>query len=308
MPALPGSTGTDVRGGDPGGHYQFGSSQDADDESHNVLWQEGTARELPIPTADGNATPADVNQSGEIAALTREDDDFQGWRYRNGQVTSLPSPQSARSAQPTAINGGGGIVGTAFYAPQERDGYAVVWSADNAVRKLPRPDGFNEARASDIDDDGTVVGYVQQWDYPNARLLDERAVAWSADGSWRFLAGLVPNAHTEALAIRNGRVVGTEQGRDHALAWDARSGEATELPTHGRPVAINSHGSVALDPGNGDMTLLQQGVERPLPVADPNMSNGSVAALTDTDVVYGSDRVWDGDRQASVVQPVRWRC
>jgi hypothetical protein len=139
-----------------------------DREGTHVLWQDGTARELRIPTADGNATPQDVSQSGEIAALTREGDDFQGWRYRDGQVTSLPSPQSARSSQPTAISGGGEIAGTAFYAGSARDGYAVVWSADNSVRKLPRPDGFNEAQASDIDDDGTVVGYVQQWDYPAA--------------------------------------------------------------------------------------------------------------------------------------------
>jgi hypothetical protein len=307
MPVLPGSTGTDVRGGDPGGHYQFGSSQDADEENHTVLWQDGTARELRIPTAHGDAAPQDVNQSGEIAALTREGDDFQGWRYRDGQVTSLPVPPSARSIQPTAISGGGEIAGIAFYAPAG-DGYAVVWSTDNAVRKLPRPDGFNEVRVSDIDDDGTVVGYVQQWDYPNAEILNERAVAWSADGSWRYLAGLVPDAHTEALTIRNGRVAGTEEGRDHALAWDAHSGEATELPARGRPIAINSGGSVALNPGHGDLVLLQQGVERPLPVDDSNMSGGSVSALTDADVVYGSDWVWDGAKQASVQWPVRWRC
>ena len=308
MPVLPGSTGTDVRGGDPGGHYQFGSSQGADDESHNVLWRDGTARELRIPTAQGDASPQDVNERGEIAALTREGDDFQSWRYTNGQVISLPSPQAARSTQSTAINGGGEIAGTASYAPALRDSYAVVWSADNAVRKLPRPDGFEEVRVSDIDDDGTVVGHVQHWDYPKAELLNERAVAWSADGSWRFLAGLVPGAHTEALTIRNGRAAGNEEGRDHALAWDAHSGEATELPAKGRPVAINSGGSVALNPGHGDMVLLQQGVERPLPVDDPNMSGGSVSALTDADVVYGSDWVWDGDKQASVLQPVRWRC
>src|SRR3954466_745443 len=51
MPVLPGSTGRGVGGGDPGGRYQFGASQGADDESHNILWRDGTARELRIPTA-----------------------------------------------------------------------------------------------------------------------------------------------------------------------------------------------------------------------------------------------------------------
>ncbi|GAB2840575.1 hypothetical protein GCM10027176_50500 [Actinoallomurus bryophytorum] len=308
MPVLPDSTSTNVLSGDPGGRYQIGTSRDTDENDHNVLWQDGTARELRIPTGHGDASPQDVNRSGEIVALTSEGDDVQGWRYKNGQVTGLPSPESARSTEPTVINSGGEIAGTAFYAANAWDGYAVVWSADNAVRKLPRPDGFNEARVSDIDDDGTVVGYVTQWDYAKAEVLNERAVAWSADGSWRFLPGLVPDAHTQALTIRNGRVAGTEQGRDHAVAWDARSGEATELPARGRPVAINSGGSVALNPGYGDMVLLQQGVERPLPVDDPNMSGGSVFALTDADVVYGSDWVWDGDKQTSTQWPVRWRC
>jgi hypothetical protein len=139
---------------------------------------------------------------------------------------------------------------------------------------------------------------VRLWDYPAARVLDQRAIAWFPDGGWRLLES-VPASFTEAVAIRSGTVVGTD-GTGRPIRWEAGAGAATGLAAAGRPTAVNARGSVTFDTGDG-LELLQDGVSRPLPVLDP-ASSGAIAGLTDTDTVYGTLFTAGGDR------PIQWDC
>jgi hypothetical protein len=303
VPAPAGLTARFFDGGDPSGLYQVGRAADGDEIEHLVLWKDGTAHDLGVPPLGVNAFAIDVNQQGEIIGNTFLDDEWRGWRSQGGKFTAVPLPPSAVSATAVAINSKGAVAGTTFHRAGLFDGQAAVWSADSLVRELTRPIGFNEARAADIDEDGTVIGTVELWDYEALALLDQRAVAWFPDGTWRFLAEIDSADHTEAGSIRNGLVVGTD-GDGGVLAWNARSGGATELLPEGRPITVNSNKSVTTS--NLEL-LLPSGVRRPLPIFD-QIFGGVPVVLTDADVVYGYADFYDEDRQTSATALLRWNC
>ncbi|MCX5233561.1 lamin tail domain-containing protein [Streptomyces sp. NBC_00233] len=298
-----GLTAKTLEAGDPSGRYQAGRAVDSADVEHLVLWTDGVAEDLGVPALGANSFPSDVNGHGEIVGNVFMDGNWRGWRRRGGQFTPVTLPASALTADAVAINGNGEMAGTSFRAAYAQDGRATVWSTDNSARELTRPAGFNDARALDIDDDGTVIGTVSLLDYDTATTLDQRAVAWFPDGTWRFLNGIRPTDQTEAKAIRNGRVVGTTASGG-ILAWNAVSGDVTQLSPEGRPVEVNSTGSVTTT--NLEL-ILPSGVRRPLPIFDP-VHGGASRVLTDANIVYGKASYYDEDLQATVAPLLRWNC
>lgn len=286
-----------LRAADPSGRYQVGDYRHADEQWRFALWRDGVPADLPLT---GNTYPVDVNARGDVAG-NASSGGWRGWRWRAGQVVDLPAPSGTAGANAVAINSRGEIAGES-YDEEVRDQRVVVWSPANAVRQLPRPDGFDEAHVAGIDDDGTVVGTVFKWDYPNATVLAQRAVAWFSDGTWRFLPGTAANSFTEATAVRHGAVVGAERGGNVSI-WSARSGDATVL-TSGDvlPSDVNTSGSITLRKGV-DNLLYQPGTGfRSLPQNDPAMGYGRAVGVTDDEQVYGSDSA-DGLSEA-----VRWTC
>jgi hypothetical protein len=213
---------------------------------------------------------------------------------------NLPAPSGAFGAGAVAINARGQIAGQSF----DQDGWdqrAVVWSATNAIRVLPRPDGFNEATVAGIDDDGTVVGTVSDWNYEAATVRAQRAIAWFPEGTWRFLPGTAADSFVEATSIRHGAVVGAQRGNT-ALVWSARSGDPTVLTTGATPGDISTTGSVTLRKG-ADNLLYQPGAGyRLLPQDDPGMGLSTAASVTDDEQVYGTDA------GSGTSTPVRWTC
>lgn len=288
---------------DPTGRYQVGEYRGADGQDRFALWLDGTPAEVVL--GDG-AAPADVNARGEVVGNTNPGDGgWRGWRRKGGQLVSLPVPAGAARAEAVAINARGEVAGQATNG-DGWDSRAVVWPVTGAARTLALPPGFNEARAAGIDDDGTVVGTVSDWDYENATVRSSRAVAWFPEGGWRFLPGTGDDALVEAAAIRHGAVTGREfdpATRTYtAVSWATRSGGATVVAPGASPSDLSTNGSVLLR--SGVQNLLQQAGEgRTLTQRDPVMGSGRTAGVTDDELVYGSDTDAGGAEK-----PVRWRC
>jgi uncharacterized membrane protein len=299
MPVPAGTQSASIGGGDPSGKYLLGNSTDTSGQTHTLLWTGGAVQDLGV----SDQHLMDIDSSGEIVGDTPADGDGgQVYVRAYGQTITLSAPGSPLDTEAVGISNDGEVAGTAFYQDNERDGYAVAWSPGGSVDKLPRPSGFNTAQATGIDADGTVVGTVTDMDWPDAETLNEKAIAWFPDGTWKLLPGLDSDSFTEGVAISNGTVIGNVADGD-PLEWDASSGTPSALPADGRPVAINSGGSVVLE-GSGSPVWVHDGVSRTLPDFDPVMGTGNVGLLTDSDVAYGSD-VKDITYETV---PVRWDC
>lgn len=282
---------------DPTGRYQIGMSHEPDADAHLIRWQDGAVEDMGVAPL----TPQGINQDGEIVGVVSTPDGWAGRRLRDGQMTELPSPEPGWLATPAAINRAGEVAGTIREAPWARYGRIVVWSADDVVHELEKPAGYDEATATDIAEDGTVVGVVTKIDYENAVITERRAIVWAPDGTWQFLPGIEPDSLTTTAQIRDGRIVGFDQTAQVALSWDAATGEMTQLMSASSVVATNDAGSVGLTTDAG-LELLRQGARRPLPLGDDPIFGGSITAVADGDVVYGGY----GTAQGNV--PARWNC
>ncbi|WP_157979790.1 hypothetical protein [Kribbella monticola] len=293
-----GRTATDIRGVAPGGRYLSGAAQDGEGNYHAVRWDDGVPTELPIPAAQSWA--ADVNDDGQLVIGTSDEDGTKPWRYRDGQLAALPIPAGYAGATATAIdNYRGNILGTV----SDADGWnvrGVVWDAANHPHVLSIPAGFNEVAVSDIDDDGVAVGTVLDVDIPHARTRYQLAAYWLPDGNVRLFPPSSATAWTTAAAIRHGVAAG--QDGDSAATWKVgTNGSSTAIAGGDKAQAINSSGTVVLA-GSGRPRVYQPGKgERALSLQDPGgASGGSVAGLTDTNQVYGTDNLHN--------DPVRWDC
>jgi uncharacterized membrane protein len=289
LPLPTGGT-TSLDGSDPTGRYQIGSIHYSEGSDHLVRWKDHVLQDAG--SLDG-VRGEDVNQSGEMVGTALKDDQLRSWRWRDGDLVWLPAARPDRKVRAVAINAAGTVAGTAENRSDGWDHRVVVWSAADAVRELAIPEGFNEAYATDIDDDGTVVGVVQDWDYEGAGVNSAKAVAWFPDGDWRFLPALGTDPFADVVGVRDGTVLGTSTGstNDHvAVVWRAASGGPTEVAPdlNAAVVALSGSGSIATS-AHSEIALLQDGVRRPLPLPPTTdaMSGGYVADVTDDDVVYG---------------------
>jgi hypothetical protein len=289
-----------VRTTDPTGRYQVGTYRDANEGDHTVVWRDGAPAEIVLP---GNSGAADVNARGDVIGGTNPGDgQWHDWRRPAGQtdLVNLPAPAGTAGADALAINARGQIAGES-YEPDGWNRRAVVWSATNVVRTLPQPAGYNETRVTGIDDDGTVVGTVYDWDIPAANIRAARAIAWFPEGTWRLLPGTATDGRVEANSIRHGAVVGT-QNDDTVLVWSARSGNPTVLTTGSVAGDISTTGSITLRKF-ADKLLYQPGAGyRTLPQDDAVMGSALAVSLTDDDQVYGTDS------DNGVAKPIRWTC
>lgn len=284
-----GTVSSGVDGAEPTGHFQVGRAFDGT-SWHVVLWQDGMPRILP-DSYDG----AIVGPAGQLIGSTPG---LRGWRVRDGQQVTLPLPRFAVSATVSAVNAAGAIAGVAHRKPDSQDSWPVVWSADDTVRVLPRPDGYAQIQVSAIDADGTIVGTATKWDDATMSAIDQRAVVWAPDGSWQFLGASDPALFTSAAAIRDGVVGGwsSKDGTNTAITWSAGTATAS-VSGRNNGYLFNARGSIAVKAPQPRL-VASDGTVRDLPVRDAVAGRASLDGLTD-DVVYGTD----SDRVA-----VRWTC
>lgn len=308
LPAPDGAPMALVTGADPTGRYIVGRTYPRQGEYQAVIWHDGAGRTVPLP-GDLEESLTDVNSTGTAVGWSYAGGEGDArpvpYVYRDGEVSRLPGVESGSAY---AVNDDGAIVGA------DDDGHALLWSSATArPTRLPVPAGAAEARASDIDDDGTVVGAIGH----------DRPYVWFPDGTHRQLALPTldgkPAATAHASSIRNGWATGVATngvGRKGdgakgvkvaAVRWNVRTGEVRLVNGLRSASATNGHGwQVGADERSravlraGDTTV-------PLPaLADHEPSGLTNIATTISD--DGRTIGGQSDDATGTIQAVVWRC
>jgi uncharacterized membrane protein len=252
------------------------------------IWRNGAGSILITP-AEGMIEPLDVNVRAEVVGFSyTSSSPWRGWRYRDGQRITLEPPAGYETSHAVAINAAGEVAGRADNGAIV-NARAVTWTAGNVVRLLPLPDGFTAAEATDIDDDGVVVGFAVEYD--SAGLIVKRQpVVWPVEGGYRLLPTSDANGLASVASVRNGIAVGEDNG--HAVSWTLANDSRTVLSTESSTATdVNAGGDIAVVM-NPDLTGTTEFLRRnqaPRPVADR-----TVRGLSDSARLYYEDgRVHD---------------
>jgi hypothetical protein len=245
----------------------------------------------------------DVNGSGR--AVGRGSDSAGNsvpYAWQNGVLTRL----STGNGYASAINESGTIAG-AIGTTRTR---AAYWPAGStAPVSLPVPAGAVYSAATEIDDEGTIVGYVNfGWE---AAYLTKPYV-WHPDGTYEELTGPTDLSDEEALAAGgvNGNTVvgyvGGLNGGHTGLRWDLAAGTWEEI---GLPYAydVNDSGTIAGNNGHdaayetaaGAVTVLPGLTATGYDVAEAISDSGTILA---GHVGAGASGGWQLSRAAT------WTC
>ena len=165
LPLLDGEPMSLVTGADPTGRFIVGRTYPDDHQgSYPILiWDNGKPSRIVLPGADQALN--DVTTTGVAVGSGWGDDGPVSYIYRDGKVSPLPA---TGSSQAEAINDAGQIVGSRERG--EAGTQPVIWSSSSAQPvDLPLPGPKSTGQATDIDEDGTVVGTV--WENPTPKDL-----------------------------------------------------------------------------------------------------------------------------------------
>lgn len=214
-----------VTAADPTGRIIAGRSypnRGTSGDYHVIVWVDRQPKIVDIPGDDQAIN--DINTAGVAVGLSFVGNGPAAWLYRDGKVSRLPGGDGAEAY---AINDANVAVGS-------RDRRPIVWrSLDQPPIELPLPDGATNGEARDIDEDGTIVGYIEVNN-------SERPYVWTSSGG-RELApppGMPADrgdgrGMLRAYGIRNGYVTGIAAvgaAGNSAVRWDLRTGEARVYP------------------------------------------------------------------------------
>ncbi|GAA4596840.1 hypothetical protein BJY16_002153 [Actinoplanes octamycinicus] len=295
-----------IGGADSSGSYFVGRSYPKSGGYQAVIWHDGAGTEVPLP-GDEEESLIDVNASGTAVGWSYVQQKQVPFVYHDGQVSRLAGVAEGSA---DAINDRGTIVG------DDGSGHPLLWSSATAQpQRLPVPAGATSAGASDIDEDGTVIGTI---DYKTPYV-------WLPDGSHHALK--VPDlqgkpAEGRAFHISGGWVIGVvneagtgkDAGKVRARAkmvtarWNLRTGEAQLFEGFGgTPDAVNAQGWFTGVDQQAGAVLLAGASTVKLPGLAPRGVDGlaDIANTVSTDgrTIGGQSNDKDG-----VIQPVVWHC
>jgi hypothetical protein len=289
-----------VTGADPTGRFLLGRTYPDSDpgrsgEYHVVVW-DGRKPTLVLMKGMEQALN-DVNTKGLAVGGSYSRTSTTAWLYRNGTLSMLPGGDGAEAH---AINDANVAVGV-------RNSKPVIWpSVDRVPVELPLPAGANFGYASDIDEDGTVVGQV------GSKGEAGRPYLWLPNRSGQALRLPAPvpqpsRAPTAgAYTIRNGWVTGNVNKT--AVRWDLRTGEPRVFPQFlVQASTANRYGwQVGAGPTGRSLLLSDAG-----PVLLPDLvahKRGESANLPRT--LSDDGRVIGGqaDDRGGIIRAVVWTC
>ncbi|MEH1127155.1 hypothetical protein [Micromonospora sp. CPCC 206061] len=308
---------------DPTGRYVVGRSQSADGKSHVIMWDDGTPQQIPVPGSDQRLV--DVNAAGEAVGSSFQGGKEVPWVYRDGKLNRLGG---SAGTVPVAINQAGRIAG---YRNVSSDrAVPVVWQAWNEEPvDLPLPGEASKGYASDVADDGTVVGTVYlAGDNP----AGERGYLWPTSGSASTLPlptvegvqakgfhalTLTDERRDDAGRLEAGRVTGSvarkvpgqkELVHDYVHV-DVRTGAAIVLPEQEPFAQANGHNKLGWLAGQTGILeqslpaiLTPDGLLRlPRP---KNLTSLTATGLSDDGRVI----VGHGSDSQARTQALEWRC
>ena len=161
-----------VTSGDPSGHYLAGRVYPPSGNRRVgvVLWKDGRIVDRPdMPGSDPSLD--DINSSGIAVGTSFDGDRRYAYVYRDGAFSKLTRGQ----ASVRAINDAGVMVGS--IGPDDT-AVPVRWPSPGAPpERLQLPRGVEAGSASDVDEDGTVLGSIPQ------KKAQGTGYLWLADGT-----------------------------------------------------------------------------------------------------------------------------
>jgi hypothetical protein len=301
-----------VTGGDRTGRYILGRAYPVrgHNERHPLLiWDNGTPTTLSMPGNDEQFT--DINSNGTAVGGSFGGDDVEvPYIYRNGAVSRLAVQGSARA---NAIGEQGHVVGLRRTGGKDTP-RPVVWRDTGAPAvDLAVPAGW-EGEATDVDADGTIVGWLTR-----GPGLDFRGYVWAPDGTGRFLPlPTVDGTPASAFAprrIHNGLVVGrvtktVDTGFAVLVAvLDLRTEAVTLLPATAAGGATNSLGwSTAGGPTSHQLITPAGPVELPHLVSTPTDPQSVGSTLVGWMSEDGRVLAGQAVDATGEIQAVAWRC
>jgi uncharacterized membrane protein len=299
-----------VTGADPTGRLIVGRSYPGGGSHQVLLWRDGTVHKVPLDGDDQALN--DINTAGTAVGGTfrakpgggEEDIRQVPVAYlANGSLLTLAGVVDGTAH---AVNEAGTIVGESARRP-------VRWaSPSGTAQQLPLPPGATSGDARDIDEDGTIVGFVEF----DGR--DERPYVWFTDGTHRELplptgappAGGQQRQFVRAYGIRNGWVTGIAgmTPAAGAVRWNLRAGEVKVFAEfQSRASMANAHGwQVGTDLQGRAMFLSPAGpvVLPALAAHEPgNLKNIATTVSDDGRTIGGQS-----DDSNEVIRAVVWRC
>lgn len=290
LPVPAGVENSEVKGGDHTGRFLVGAGVrfDGGQWTQVVLrWESAAVSELDTAALAPYVLveAADINKDGVIVGRRIADySTFRSdaWIYRDGDFFLLPGLEPTDETAAVAINARGDVVGRS--GPR-----AVVWPADQpgTVRELAvDPSLPMPVTGVDIDDDGTVLGFL------GCRPCEgQRPYVWPAGGAGYPLVAPAGTDYPEGVAIHNGWVAGTAvaESRGVAVRWDLSAGTASVISTeHGTATAVNSRGTVAAS----DALLYRNGTVQVLDGYVTVLTDSGNAAGTDAPFLSGNAVIW----------------
>ncbi|HLL69547.1 MAG TPA: hypothetical protein VK453_28080 [Micromonosporaceae bacterium] len=322
LPVPTGAQAPVITGVDPTGRYLAGALGQVDDANPGraLLWTDGQLSVLAPPGTSAEAVA--VNSAGVVVGKSLRAGRSFGWVYRNGTYSEL-APPSGLVAVPVAINERGDIAGWAWAAGDGNE-TAVVWAADRpaTARRLT---AAGPAIASDIADDGTVVGTLGD---------GTRPYVWAPDGTGRPLAGPDSQSTGKVLAVAGPWAYGwagtatsppvarsapssppaggTAKDKNEAgsvprwVRWHLPTGQV-EVLSGIDPAGINATGLVVGTLGSaqtGGPAVLRDGAPVALPRLEERYNRGTASVISDDGRTIAGDN-WANDAPGELV---RWRC
>ncbi|KUL33754.1 hypothetical protein [Actinoplanes awajinensis] len=292
-----------VGGADPNGTYFVGRSYPKGGGYQAVLWHDGKATTVPLP-GDSEEQLTDVNTTGTAVGWSYHGNAALPYAFKNGKVYPLAG---VKAGSAYAINDAGAIVG-------DDDTHALLWTSVTAKAiRLPLPAGAKTATARDIDEDGTVVGTID----------NATPYVWLADGTHHALKipdlGTGKKAEARVFQVRGGWATGMANeplagrgqaapGDGQAVLWNLRTGTVAQqagldmyadgVNAQGWQVGVGTQGRAVLLAGGATVTL-------------PGIADRPAGQLHEIPKTLSDDgRVISGqsDDESDVIKAVVWRC
>lgn len=205
----------------PNGEFIVGSyftlNEDDYFDQHPVVWRDGELTD-PIDELPGEYPTLDAINSDGISIGTVMHplgDDYYtpgAYTYQDGEVIEL---EEELSSQGWGINDHGDTVGIIEHHETNVNQAAQFIEGENVL--LDVPEDIFASTARDIDNDGNIVGYVDEWDFGYT-------YRWNSDGEGEELT---VNDEGYALsdypAIDNGVTIGAaidSEGNESAVMWE----------------------------------------------------------------------------------------
>ena len=284
LAALPGTyQSVALTAADPSGRYQVAQALTSLGQTSVGIWRNGAGSTLITPD-EGYIEPLDVNVRAEVVGFSyTSSSPIRGWRYQGGQQVTLEPPAGYDTSHAEAINAAGEVAGRAD-AGSLTSARAVAWTSGNVVRLLPLPDGFTAAQATDIDDDGVVVGFATGYD--GGMETKRQPVVWPVEGGYRLLPTSTTDGWASVASVRNGIAVGEDNG--FAVSWTLANDTRTVLSTESSTATdVNAGGDIAvvMNPTENGTTEFVPRNQAPRPAGDR-----AVRGLSDSAGVYHEDR------------------